>query len=123
MANDSVSLTVLTGDELAADRFPDLPVRLVLNAAFAEEDREGRPARVEVRMRPDRLADLAHRVKAAQTALAIQARRRAEAESVQEERERATHVALRSAPPTDTDLLKRVLVCLGGVIPPAATSA
>ncbi|MDJ1136286.1 hypothetical protein [Streptomyces iconiensis] len=119
MARDSVTLTVLTGDDLAADRFPDLPVRLVVNAAFAEEEGEDRPARVEIRMRPDRLADLAARVRAAQSTLAVAARRSAEAQSVQEEREWATYLALRSSPPTDTDLLKRVLVRLGGELPPA----
>lgn len=122
MVEDSLSLTVLTGDELAADRFPELPVRIVVNAAFAEEGREGRPARVEVRMRPDRLADLARRVRAAQAALVVDSRRRANSEFAQEECERATQVALCSSPLPDTDLLKRVLVCLGGEIPPSALS-
>lgn len=123
MAEDALTLTVLTGDELAADRFPDLPVRLLVHAAFAEEGREDRPARVEVRMRPDRLTDLAQQMRAAQAALDASAHRRANcrSEAIQEERERATHVALHSSsPPADIDLLKRVLVCLGGEIPAAA---
>ncbi|MFG3255244.1 hypothetical protein [Streptomyces sp. NPDC048172] len=109
---DSLSLTVLSEKELAADRFPGQPVRLLVYAAFAEEDREDEPARVEIRMRPDRLVELARQVRAAQTAMAVAERRRAESEAVQEEREHAAQVALCSSELTDTGTLKRVLAAL-----------
>ncbi|MFG3253250.1 hypothetical protein [Streptomyces sp. NPDC048172] len=109
---DSLSLTVLSEKELASDRFPGQPVRLLVHATFAEEDREDEPARVEIRMRPDRLAELARQVRAAQTAMAVVERRRAEAEAAQEEREHAAQVALCSSESTDTGTLKRVLAAL-----------
>lgn len=124
MANDTLSVIVLSEEELANDRFPELPVRLLITGGFPEEGEEDAPARIEIRMRPDRLADLARQAEAAQTSLAFTEPDRAAASpEVAQEQKRAAHVALSNSPSADIDLLKRVLLCLGGELPAAALIA
>lgn len=106
----SLSVVLLSDEELLADEHPELNIRLVVDGIAHDLDGLKPPQRLEIRMPPSALNDLAGQIRAVHQAQAVRARARAERD-LRQERTRAARAAV-SDSRVETGVLQRVALAL-----------